>query len=67
MIHLVHFNIFYEFGSIEPNPKKHQKNAKISETWNDFCVAFLKLETSWKKLLFYSNNDKKAQKSAILS
>ena len=29
MIHLVHFNSFYEFGLIEPNPKKYQKNAKI--------------------------------------
>ena len=29
MIQLVHFNSFYEFGSIGSNPKKHQKNAKI--------------------------------------
>jgi len=29
MIHLKHLKGMYEFGSIEPNPKKHKKNAKI--------------------------------------
>jgi len=29
MIHLMYLNGLYEFGSIELNPKKHQKNAKL--------------------------------------
>jgi hypothetical protein len=29
MMYLMHFNDFYEFGSIEPNSKKHRNIEKI--------------------------------------
>jgi len=36
MIHLMHLNDLYEFDSIESNPKKHQKIAKIRVRSNFF-------------------------------
>jgi hypothetical protein len=55
MIHLKHLKSLYEFDSIEPNPKKHQKNSKIRVRYGRTFSTKVRCGMVHKKVTFEAN------------